>query len=491
MNDLIFPQNGDPNAAELFALLLGQSNTTDFVGDGLDVSVDTEANEASVTTGNCYVHVPTGQVTGTGEDVEDLGYALQVSASTVALPFSGTNHLAVVPDLAQTDTVNVEVYEFADQVPEDGLYIASVNADDGTVVLKNRNPDIAAEQLSVFASATVDQDMTVSGNLVVGGDIERESGQTLIGSTIDTDLLSDNSITIQTNSELSGGGEVTLGGTITLDVNVPVQSVFGRTGAVTAESGDYTHGQISGVSSSDHHQYPVPNRGLTNNSITVNATGDLTGGGTVSLGGDVTVDATIPPEYTDTDAVSAVDGEVSVAAASVSGLDAAVDSNDTEISALQSNKLDASDYNPEVDTHSRYTDSEAITAVDGEVSAAAVSVSGLDSAVNSNDSDIADLQSNKLDLSGGTLTGTLTLTDGSTAASQSWVNSNADVPQADFADSAGDANSLNGISSDGFTKQNIGVVNNVFASKADVPSSIEKGETVYIDGDGLYVEDGT
>jgi hypothetical protein len=36
-----------------------------------------------------------------------------------------------------------------------------------------------------------------------------------------------------------------------------------------------------------------------------------------------------------------------------------------------------------------------------------------------------------------------------------------------------------------------GIVVPVFASRADVPDSIEKGEVVYIDGDGLYEEDGT
>jgi hypothetical protein len=34
---------------------------------------------------------------------------------------------------------------------------------------------------------------------------------------------------------------------------VGVSSVFGRTGDVTASSGDYSHGQISGISSDDHH----------------------------------------------------------------------------------------------------------------------------------------------------------------------------------------------------------------------------------------------
>jgi len=46
--------------------------------------------------------------------------------------------------------------------------------------------------------------------------------------------------------------------------------------------------------------------------------------------------------------------------------------------------------------------------------------------------------------SGDTMTGVLTLTDGSTAASQAWVDANADVPNADYADSAGDADTVDG-----------------------------------------------
>jgi len=46
--------------------------------------------------------------------------------------------------------------------------------------------------------------------------------------------------------------------------------------------------------------------------------------------------------------------------------------------------------------------------------------------------------------SGDSMSGVLTLSDGSTAASRSWVNSNADVPDADYADSAGDSDTLDG-----------------------------------------------
>lgn len=54
-----------------------------------------------------------------------------------------------------------------------------------------------------------------------------------------------------------------------------------------------------------------------------------------------------------------------------------------------------------------------------------------------------------------------------------------------------DADSVDGTEGSGLAKLNIGVEAPVYASTGDVPSSITKGEIVYIDGSGLYVEDGT
>lgn len=68
--------------------------------------------------------------------------------------------------------------------------------------------------------------------------------------------------------------------------------------------------------------------------------------------------------YADSEAIAAADGEISLAATSLSGLDSAVDSNDTDISNLQSDKFDAVNYTPETDTHSKYTDSEAVSAIE-------------------------------------------------------------------------------------------------------------------------------
>ena len=56
-------------------------------------------------------------------------------------------------------------------------------------------------------------------------------------------------------------------------------------------------------------------------------------------------------------------------------------------------------------------------------------------------------------VSGDTMGGTLTLSDGSTAASRNWVNNNADVPNADYADSAGDADTVDGYHALDFGKE--------------------------------------
>jgi lysophospholipase L1-like esterase len=61
--------------------------------------------------------------------------------------------------------------------------------------------------------------------------------------------------TVNTTAPLSGGGAVALGGTLTLACPTcltanAVPSVFGRTGAVTAQSGDYAAAQITGLAPS-------------------------------------------------------------------------------------------------------------------------------------------------------------------------------------------------------------------------------------------------
>lgn len=101
-----------------------------------------------------------------------------------------------------------------------------------------------------------------------------------------------------------------------------------------------------------------------------------------------------------------------------------------------------------------------------------------------NEFDAHNHDSRYINSSGDTMSGSLTLADGGEAASRSWVNSSADVPEADNADSLG------GIAASGYTRLKDGVQLPVYATEGDVPSSITTGEMVLIDGDGLYIEDG-
>jgi len=401
MSTTVFPVDGAANAAELFALLAGHANATDFVDEGLTVSVDTDANTATLSSGTCYIRLPSDTVVGTDKQVRNLGYAVQLDQQTVSIPTGGTVTLAVVPDYTSPNIAAIEHYATQSDVPAGALSIATVDCDAGTVSEYNRAPDIEAESLSVLGGITVSETATFEEDLIVEGELQSGDGTTLLGpdANIPVSALKQSDITIQTSGDITGGGSVALGDSITLGTDVPVTSVHGRTGAVLAAAGDYTHGQIADVSVDDHHAYPVPNGGLVNASVTVTAGGDLTGGGSVALGDAVTLSADVHERYTDTEAVSAVDSVLSAAASSVSDLDTQVQTNVSNIGALQSNKLDQSAYDPESDTHTRYGDGEAVSAVDGAISAAASSVSNLDAQVNTNVSDISALQSSKLDQS--------------------------------------------------------------------------------------------
>jgi len=71
------------------------------------------------------------------------------------------------------------------------------------------------------------------------------------------------------------------------------------------------------------------------------------------------------------------------------------------------------------------------------------------------------------------------------------IDSNGDgkVNSAEFAD---DADTVDGVEEAQLANENVGVKHPVYATTGDVPTSITKGEVVFIDADNsLYVEDGT
>jgi hypothetical protein len=54
-----------------------------------------------------------------------------------------------------------------------------------------------------------------------------------------------------------------------------------------------------------------------------------------------------------------------------------------------------------------------------------------------------------------------------------------------------DAGKVGGVQESNLANEAVGVEQPVYSSKSNVPGGITKGETVFIDGEGLYIEDGT
>lgn len=139
-------------------------------------------------------------------------------------------------------------------------------------------------------------DLTVTDVVVVAGSTERLA-------LTDSDVQTGDVVVEQDNNQsyIFSGGDRSLEDNwqILQSPPAPVSSVFGRDGAITAESGDYSHNQIDGVGEDQHHAKDhshdeadvssVPNSGLENSSVTVVAQDNVSGGGVVDLGGTVTV----------------------------------------------------------------------------------------------------------------------------------------------------------------------------------------------------------
>ena len=127
-------------------------------------------------------------------------------------------------------------------------------------------------------SGTVTSVATGAG--LTGGPITATGTISIPSAGVTNAMLANNSVTVTAGSGLSGGGTVALGGTVTLN-NTGVTSV--ATGA------GLTGGPITGSGTISIPSAGVTNAMLANNSVTVTAGSGLSGGGTVALGGTVTI----------------------------------------------------------------------------------------------------------------------------------------------------------------------------------------------------------
>lgn len=169
---------------------------------------------------------------------------------------------------------------------------------------------------------------TQTANTVLAGPTTGAAAQPTFRGLVIADLptgipnanLANSSVTVTAGTGLSTGGSVSLGGTVTLNLTVPVVAVNGGTGQTVYAVGDLLYastttalskladvatGQVLrsggvgvapawGALAVADLPTGIPNANLANSSLTVTAGTGLSGGGSVSLGGSVTLSLTSP-----------------------------------------------------------------------------------------------------------------------------------------------------------------------------------------------------
>jgi hypothetical protein len=145
----------------------------------------------------------------------------------------------------------------------------------GTITLTNAAPSSGGTVTSITTGAGL-----------TGGPISKTGTISIPAAGVTNSMLADSSIKVLAGTGLSGGGTVALGGTITLTNAAP--SSGGTVTSISTGAG-LTGGPISKTGTISIPPAGVTNSMLADSSIKVLAGTGLSGGGTVALGGTVTI----------------------------------------------------------------------------------------------------------------------------------------------------------------------------------------------------------
>ena len=129
-----------------------------------------------------------------------------------------------------------------------------------------------------------------TGAGLTGGPITKSGTISIAAGGVTNSMLADSSIKVVAGSGLSGGGTVALGGTVTLTNASP--SSGGTVTSISTGAG-LTGGTITKTGTISIPALGVTNSMLADSSIRVLAGSGLSGGGTVALGGSVTLSSNI------------------------------------------------------------------------------------------------------------------------------------------------------------------------------------------------------
>jgi hypothetical protein len=127
-----------------------------------------------------------------------------------------------------------------------------------------------------------------TGAGLTGGPITKTGTISIPAAGVTNSMLANNSITITAGSGLQGGGTVALGGTVTL-----TNAASGGTVTSVNTGAGLTGGPITTSGTISIPAAGVTNSMLTNSAVSVLAGSGLSGGGTVALGGTVTLSSNL------------------------------------------------------------------------------------------------------------------------------------------------------------------------------------------------------
>lgn len=143
--DFTFPQNGDADFAENFGTWLGRSSITDYVEEGLSVTISSpSAPEVSITNGKAFLSQPEKTISSNSETRLTLDYCIikQSETLTTSLTDGDVNYIYLNGSFDSNDAAQYNVYTDQSNALPNSLLIATVDLVNNTVVENNRLPDI-------------------------------------------------------------------------------------------------------------------------------------------------------------------------------------------------------------------------------------------------------------------------------------------------------------------------------------------------------------
>jgi len=151
------------------AQLVGHDSLTDYVGSGLHLDADFEADELTISEGVFYTSYPSDEATSDGETIFDLGYVSQVQETALDLPDSGDHYVVAYANIDTTNSPSVGFESDENQIPDDAIVVGQVFVDDGSVVETNRESEVFEQIQSTLEEQSVKFDEHTSSTTDVHG----------------------------------------------------------------------------------------------------------------------------------------------------------------------------------------------------------------------------------------------------------------------------------------------------------------------------------